>query len=402
MTHFTQHSGGARSRSVRATGFTLLELMVAMTAGAVVVSSTYFITGATSAYFREQQRISNTQGSLRYAMDELRRDIARAGFGATPDSVFYPSCQPSGIIGTQITALRLVQDGQNGVLDPSGDGHQVDGFDLEADGLELTGNYATSTEYMTRGVVGAGASVVVDPNWMGFTRDFVRFADNSYTLDDAAFGDAFRPGRLVRVRSSNGSRYFSRITGVVTPALPNSPSVSIGNPIIAPCAALGSGATVNPVSIMRYMVVPAVGVLTPLNAAAAGNNNVLVRREMNVGGAPLAGTFDRVVAERVVYFNVDLIQNTNAVRTGQPVLAPVLGAAASGASTANPARIFSAIVTLGIRTSLADNRFPHMLQPAGAELTRFRFDPNSAASTRVRIARAEIFLPNIAYEWTNN
>ena len=401
MKQFTQHTARLRSRRARA-GFTLLELMVAMAAGAMVVSSAYFVTGATSAYFREQQRISNTQGSLRYAMDELRRDIARAGFGATPNNLFYPPCQPSGIIGTQITALRVQLNGQNSVLDPAG-GHQVDGIPLEADILDLTGNYATSSEYLTRGVVGAGGSVVVDPNWMSFTRDFVAFANNTYDLDANAFGEAFLPGRMVRVRSANGSRYFSRITGVVVPpALPISPSVILGNPIIAPCAALGTGATVNPVSIMRYAVVPADPVLAPTNQAAAGVNNVLVRREVDVAGAPLANTFNRVVAERVVHFNVDLIQNTNALRNTPPVLATVVGVNATVVSTANPERIFSAIVTLGIRSSLADNRFPWIAQPAGAELTRYRFNPNSAASTRVRIARAEIFLPNIAYEWTNN
>jgi prepilin-type N-terminal cleavage/methylation domain-containing protein len=402
MTHIAPQVGG-RPRRLRAAGFTLLELMVAMTAGAMVVSSAYFVTGATSAYFREQQRISNMQGSLRDAMDELRRDIARAGFGATPNSTFYPACQPTGIIGTQITALSLVQAQGLAVLDPSGDGHTVDGIDLEADGLFLTGNYATSSEYKTRGVVGGGTSVVVDPNWMSFTRDFVNFANNAFTLDPVAFSDAFRPGRLVRVRSANGSRFFSPIAGVVTPALPNSPSVNLANPIIAPCAALGAGATVNPVSIMSYTVVPAPALLAPTNAAAVGANNVLMRTEVNLAGNPVANTFPRVVAERVVHFNVDLVENTNGVRNGPPALATVVGAAATAAAAANPQSIFSVIVTLGIRSSLADNRFPWIAQVnATDELTRYRFDRAGAAAARVRIARAEIFLPNIAYEWTNN
>jgi len=401
MKAFTSQTRAVRPRRSRVVGFTLLELMVAMTAGAMVVSSAYFITSASSAYFREQQRISNTQGSLRYAMDELRRDIARAGFGATPDSTFYPPCQPSGIIGTQIRALQVVQGAQNALLDPAGGAgaHQVDGIPIDADNLILTGNYATSTEYPTRGVVAAGSSIPVDPNWMGFTRDFTTFANNTYLLDAVGFANAFLPGRMVRVRSANGDRYFSRIDGVVTPALPLAPSITVGNPIIAPCAALGAGAKVNPVSIMSYTVVPAAGVLAPTNAAAAGPNNVLVRSELNVGGAQLAGTFNRVIAERVVHFNVDLMVNQNPVRTTPPVIVAAQGAAASAAL---PQSIFSAIVTLGIRSSLADNRFPWIAQPAGAELTRYRFDPNSTASTRVRVARAEIFLPNIAYEWTNN
>ena len=61
------------------TGFTLIELMVAMTAGAIAISSMFFISSASTHYFRVQQRLTNMQSSLRIAMDQLRRDVGRAG-----------------------------------------------------------------------------------------------------------------------------------------------------------------------------------------------------------------------------------------------------------------------------------------------------------------------------------
>lgn len=384
-----------------AAGFTLLELMVAMTAGAIVISSMYFITSASTNYFREQQRISNVQSSVRYAMDQLRRDITRAGFGSTPNNQVAPyRVNGGGGIQTPITAVALTDLPG---LDPSGAGHQVDGQPLAGDILQLTGNYATSSDYPLRPVLMGGTTFKLDTDWTRFTRDFTGWVNGPpyATLTGAGnpFDTAFMPGRLVSVRTNLGARYFSQIVGTNA----GTAEVTVATPITAPGL---FPSRISPVSVMQYMPVPAAAGLVHNNLPVAGQNMVLVRREVRYGGnAPVANTFDRVLAERVVHFNVDFMVNTlNTAnnRTQPAILAPSIGAAAQGFTAAFPERVFSALVTLGVRTAMADPRFRWLPQNPGDELTRFRYDVIGRAAARVRIARAEIFLPNIAYPWTAN
>ncbi|MFW5921446.1 MAG: PilW family protein, partial [Polyangiales bacterium] len=52
-------------RASKTAGFTLLELMVALVAGLIAISSIYFVSAASTRHFHEQQRIAQTQMSLR-------------------------------------------------------------------------------------------------------------------------------------------------------------------------------------------------------------------------------------------------------------------------------------------------------------------------------------------------
>ncbi|KAF0166734.1 MAG: hypothetical protein FD160_4059, partial [Caulobacteraceae bacterium] len=67
-------------------GFTLLELMVALTVGGIAISSMYAIGAGSTRVFRQQNDIANAQTTLRMAMDQVKRDIARAGYLGTPDA----------------------------------------------------------------------------------------------------------------------------------------------------------------------------------------------------------------------------------------------------------------------------------------------------------------------------
>lgn len=386
------------TRRRRAAGFTLLELMIASTAGALVVASLVYVSNASTSYFREQQRIANTQSSLRLAMDQIRRDFARAGFGATPNSLF-PDYQPCQQVGApqQIQAFQVFDNITLApLINPTGE-HSLDGQALQGDGVRLMGNYATSSEYTIRGVQ-AGLDVGVQTDSIAFARDFTSWvAGPPYNVVPDLFNNAFLVGRLVRLRGTEGNRFFAYVAGTA-PNL-NPPVVRLSAPLQPACSTLAGG-MISPVSVLDYTLMAAAGPAANNNVAAAGINTQLVRQEIALNNnAQLANTFNQVVAEHVVNFNVELITNTNAVRTMPVVLATAVGA---NAAAAPPERIFSAIVTLSVRTALPDPRFPWIAQDPGAELTRFRFNPApDLRAARVRTARAEIFLPNIANEWTN-
>ena len=73
-------------------GFTLIELMVAMVVSLLAVSSIYSLGAAMSKQFYEEQRVATSQGTSRVAIMELRRDISRAGLFGSPNGTLEPTC----------------------------------------------------------------------------------------------------------------------------------------------------------------------------------------------------------------------------------------------------------------------------------------------------------------------
>jgi len=71
---------------MRQSGFTLIELMVAMVVGLTAVSSVYALGSAMSRQFFVEQRVASSQGTSRVATLELRQDISRAGLFGTPNA----------------------------------------------------------------------------------------------------------------------------------------------------------------------------------------------------------------------------------------------------------------------------------------------------------------------------
>ena len=70
---------------VTKSGFTLIELMVAMVVGLTAITSVYSLGAAMTKQFYEEQRIANAQGTSRVAIMELRRDVSRAGLFGSPN-----------------------------------------------------------------------------------------------------------------------------------------------------------------------------------------------------------------------------------------------------------------------------------------------------------------------------
>jgi type IV pilus assembly protein PilW len=61
-------------------GFTLVELMVALTAALLLVGGTMFVAQYATQSYRAQERVSDAQQNLRSAMDMLVRDVRMAGY----------------------------------------------------------------------------------------------------------------------------------------------------------------------------------------------------------------------------------------------------------------------------------------------------------------------------------
>lgn len=392
-----------RRRSRRA-GFTLLELMVALTVGTIVIVAVFSLGGASSRHFQEQQRVGVTQRSLRMGIDRLRRDIARAGYFGLPDTQ-GPTVQmcPTPAVPRRVRAVWFQND------DPEGNAAlgtiNAAANRVSADRLRLTGNFETGEGYLVRSFDATGGQVFLQTDWLGFRRAFVITNGLSSTVDTARFQQVFATGRMLHIETPNGMRFMVRITGTaITPAgtvasISISPGLGADNPCLR---GLGRGSIVAPISEVEYFVgtPPAGSVLQPRALAVTGPNTVLYRQELDMATqAPIAGT-RRAIVEYAVDFNLDFILDTNLNATLPPNIVRQTGAAAQATVQNSPWQVRGIIASVAARTPEQDARFgwPDTWaggRPVGEPLSRYRVFADRPGAARVRQMVTEVQLPNL-------
>lgn len=397
-----------RSRRARQAGFTLLELMVAMTIGALVVAAMFSIGGASSRHFQEQQRIGVTQRSVRHAMNRIRHDLARAGYlhvaherapgvntcPAPPltrsvPAVWFDDADPVGE-----SALDTVNRSANGV---------------SADRLRLIGNYATGDDYLTSSIDSNGRNLFLQTDWLAFRRSFLVNGAGGPVLDRDRFEDVvFKPGSMVRVHvPETGREFFLDVTGSSLDAS-GTARIELGQalPLGSECfTGLGRGTLVTPLSWIEYAIIaaPADSTLASNAAAVTGPNTLLVRRELDMsdpsGNTIVRGT-QRVILEYAVNFDLNFVVDTNLVPGGVPTISIESGASAENLVQTTPWMVRGAVVSLAARTPEQDTRFPwpdswSAGRPPGAPLNRYRVFNDRDGAARVRSLVTEVQMPNL-------
>ena len=392
-------SAAAQARSLRRqhAGYSLVELMIALTAGALVISSTYFIGAASSRHFQEQQRIGQTQTAVRLAMDMVQRDLARAGYLGTANSATDRRCVAPAF---ELQAVEFQNDVDSGMIPSAG----TNG--VSADRLTLVGSYATNDAYFATGLNSAGSSITLQTSWQAFRRTF-----GPPPIDVTAtgpFASVFAVGRVLRIRTQAGNVFYTTITSVdpATASVGFSPTLGVGGLCIG---GLADGATVSVLSRIEYRVDNGSGFssasINPTGSAyVEGQRSFLLRREVTFAGVAVANS-ETVVLENVVDFNLDFVLDQQPNRTLPPsltrltgaVAGPLLGSVAAGAVGAVPQRVRSAIVSLSGRTADQDPSFPYIARAAGDPLTRFKVTVDAAypGAARVRSLTSEVRLSNL-------
>jgi len=386
-----------RSPARRRAGFTAVELLVAMTAGTLAISSIYFVSAASSRHFQEQQRVAQTQMSVRMAMERLRRDIGRAGFLGTPNAVREQNCVPP---VSPVAAVEFLEAEDNAAI-PNAGPHRT-----EADRLRLTGNFATSDEYLSGGVSADGRTVFLQTRWQSFRRSF------GVPFDPQAFLAVFQPNRLLHIVNQQNNHFFVRITGA--DAANRSVTFAPGIPVGGLCVGgIGAGARVAPLMRLEYLVMDLSALPAGARFATADPNedflgttpHHLVRREIQFGpigapvAVPIAGS-ERVVLEYAVRSDFDFWLDMEPTPGLPPNLQRFLGNVAEAQIVATPHRVRSVIATLAARTPDQNPRFgwPGPRANEDDPFTHFTLrDPPvvGAPSSRVRSLRAEIAVPNL-------
>lgn len=389
----------------RRAAFSLVELMVALTLGALVVAAIFTLAGASAHHFEEQQRVGQLQRAVRMAMDRFARDVARAGFLSVPhDNAPGVQVCPNPPVGRTFPAIAFTNDDPagNAALDAISRGENA----VSADQVTLIGNFATADAYLVRGLNAANNVVFLQIDWLAFRRSFAVETAGGPTLDANRFQDVFRAGRGLHIVTNTQQHYFVNITGSALNVAAGIASVNISPAL--PNADTGchsgfcEGCLAAPLSEVRYAIEPSVAGsnLAPLSAAVTGANTQWVRQELNMAsGAPLAGT-RRVLLDYAVDFNLDFVVDTQ-LNAGQPPQIVVqAGPAAAATVTATPWRVRGLNARITGRTPEQDARFPWPDEWAGgrpgtAPLNRYRVNTTQQGAARVRTMRAEILMPNL-------
>lgn len=433
-----------RSRNPQGLGFTLVELMVALTGGLILSVFVFTLTRDVARFFQQQTQLSDATLGVVTGYQRLRADIQRAGFLASPnfakDLKRCPAPDWTNAVGTSLmTNLdnmynNFPQVPRMGLarIDVGAAGAAL-GFDvlgdngLTPDFLYLYGNYTSLDQYpghidltTNRFHLEAGSEALVQAGYTAGTAAAVLTA-------------LFPPGRILRIYDHNtGEEQYSIISGrnvdtVTQPYLQLPATIALASrDSEATCgfrATGGSGLAVNTVNIIRYGLADLSGdanyafLFQGVDAAtttAGGSFNVqrteLVRQEID----PAAATADlasadavlstELVAEFAVDFKVGVIavtDRTNGTTTyypeGSGTLANFAGdPVTSGAAPDRGPHLIRALhPRLAVRTRAPDRQGDVTDAPTGffrIPLTNPGSNPSDYA--RVRTLQSHIMTRN--------
>jgi len=405
-----------------ARGFTLVELMVAITAGLFVTIAAFTLARQGSRFFQQETRIANAQFSATIGFDRLRADIARAGFLSSPNAQRDPfrcgvttSWPYPGM--ASLAAIRIAQATPTAVQDPTNG--------LAPEQITLTGSYSSAESFpVSRIALDTGKyQVTLQDNTGAVAR-----GDNS--SDGGGLGQIFVAGRILRIldptgryeyglidsfaRNASGRLVISLSTDV--PPTYKRDTLGTGNP---PCGLEGfgdGGTQVSVVNFIRYEIrnlkaldLPPYRPLYATGATAPGDATryELVRVELDNRGNEMAGTLE-IVAEYAVDLRFGLTVATTVGTDPSLTEYPIGNAtvynytgdvgAAGGATAPGPERIRAVRARLTVRSRDGD-RSSGVSAPTGSPPgTIFRYAMSAEGGTfaRARALTADIQLPNLA------
>jgi hypothetical protein len=388
----------------RSRGFTLVELMVALSGGLFLSVIVFTLARDTGRFYQRESRIANaTLGGI-VGFERLKRDIARAGYLATPNVKMDPSVCAKVDNSWPLQLRRLAGVRINADGSPVGGNDAIDENDVTPDEIILAGSYSATDEFP---VEGTSSQLVIQDAASGAMARLGYLALTDANEQAALLSTVFGDGRAIRfLDKATGRAYFSSVESVTGGA---SPSITLSSALLgstSACPLPGQIAgSISVINFIRYRIEELApdktGPFAPLFAASSGDAAVppgettrteLVRQELDINGDPIPDTLE-LVAE----YAVDLDFEIGAVVTG--AVQTLRSSEWSSIFPVNeddvglPQRVRTVRARLSVRSREADRE-------AAIDGGLYRFKLGTNQYSRVRTFQADIALPNqLGVEW---
>ncbi len=400
----------------RARGFTLIELMVALSGGLIFTLFVFMLARDATRFYQNESRVADaTFGSIA-GFQRLRTDIARAGYLATPniqtDNRFCGNAAANAALGG-LQSLASLQIGSSPTHFSFGKNS------VSPDSITLMGSYASAEQFPVRLIVPLPNNTF-EVHFQTGTPAMLRMG---YGASTKGFTDLFLPGRVLRIVDKTGREQYGYITArnagnTAQPfvTLSTTPAI-VWKTSANNCGLRGTefGSLVNVVQMIRYEVRSLSGVaqfaeLSPATSDAPGeaatDRTELVREELQIANpaATVANTAPELVAEFAVdlKFGLTVLDNvvnrTTKIRTAAADIAPYATDVTQGVTTGfGPGQIRAVRARLSVRSRTPDRRDANIDATAAGGIYRFDVSKNGVSTpnyARVRTLQADIALRN--------
>jgi Tfp pilus assembly protein PilE len=282
-----------RSRARRqALGLTLVEVMVTVALTTVVIAGVYMIYSKSVLAFRVENQVMTMQDRLRFGLEHLKRDVRRAGFLATPNSLVDTNiCPPP---TNRLRAVTITQ----------GDGdvaEDIENDNISPSSITLFGDFFSGQVYRTNGITSNivyldGGAANFPSNELEFERIFCGVSCNA-------------PNRYLRIVTRDQFEVMLEITAA-TYESPSGPFVElnqvvprVGGGNLCGITGLGEGLEANVTGFVRYRIAFDERPNAPTDTGEDGGNALktdLIREELDVDGATEMDGTQLVIADYAV------------------------------------------------------------------------------------------------------
>ncbi len=410
----------AFARRRRRRGFTLVELMVAVTGGLFVALAVFAISRQSGRFYTRESRVSDATLGALVGFERLKADVARAGFLSSPNVAADPNlCGTPTAYPNMLRRLASVRirPGQSPAALAQ---HMIDNG-RAPDELMIMGSYTGAEVFPIWNVEVVGNEYVVHLQSLTGPLGRMGYAAsaNKQAMLEGIFGSV--RGRGLRIQDQSGEVQYGTINRVATAVSPqvileNQPSLLFRQGAGNLCGLKGNvtGAVVNVVNFVRYDLRNIQANAAYATAYTSGGHPYdsttrfdLVRAEVDTAGTLIAGT-EELISEYAVDFKLGITHADNAVPsiTDQTLqVFPETNAAAIVAragelvgDVANPSngpqRVRAVRIRLAVRSQEPD-RDTSPPTPLPGQLFRVGLGPSAGAPfARVRTIQADVALNN--------
>lgn len=400
-------------------GFTLTELMVAMSGGLIISISVFVLARQASRFYAREGRTAAATMAGIVGFERLRVDIARTGFMATPNIRRDPKVCGGPNPATDAFWPLYLKHLQSVFITPAGTGTtqllSVANNGMQAQRITLAGNYASPDQYEVRDIQLDGTAqtyqvfLATDSNAV---RRLAASDAGALGLSQSTLTRVFGTeddGKAVRIVDPSGREHYGTVVGVAEGTQPQVLLSAVNPPLqtntSTGCGIIGvaTGSLMNPVNVVRYELR---NLGTNADYAAlyasgppydANTRLDLVREELNANGDPVSGTLE-LVAEYAVNLSFRLTGFTVA-STGRLERVGMAGWAdntlGNPTPLTGPQLLRSIEATLSVRSREADRQSQGIGVDGGGGLLRFGVGSGGGGPyARVRTVAAEIALNN--------